>query len=40
MTLVEEAELHLLRQRQVKDYYPALNCLTKILGQILKTSVE
>ena len=36
MTLVEEAELDRLRQRQIKDYNPALNSLTKIQDQIFK----
>ena len=33
MTLVEEAELDRLRQRQIKDYNAALNSLTKIQGK-------
>ena len=36
MTLVEESELDRLRQRQIKDYNPALNSLTKIEDQIFK----
>ena len=36
MTLIEEAELDRLRQRQIKDYNPALNSLTKIQDQIFK----
>ena len=37
MTLVEEAELDRLRQRQIKDYNPDLNSLTKIQDQIFKS---
>ena len=36
MTHVEEAEWDRLRQRQIKDYYPVLNSLTKIQDQIFK----
>ena len=36
MTLVEEAELDRLRQRQIKDYNPALNSLPKIQDPIYK----
>ena len=35
-TLVEEAELDRLRQRQIKDFNPALNSLTKIQELIFK----
>ncbi|KAF0138624.1 MAG: hypothetical protein FD143_3634 [Ignavibacteria bacterium] len=34
MTLVEEAELDRLRQRQIKDYNPSLKSLVKIQEQI------
>ena len=36
MTLVEEPEFDRLRQRQIKDYNPVLNALTKIHDQIIK----
>ena len=36
MTLVEEAELDRLRQRQIKDFNPALNSLSKIQDQNFK----
>ena len=36
MSLVQEAELDRLRQRQIKDYNPGLNSLTKMQYQIFK----
>ena len=36
MTFFEEAELDRLPQRQIKDYNPAWNTLTKIKDQIFK----
>ncbi|KAF0138366.1 MAG: hypothetical protein FD143_3669, partial [Ignavibacteria bacterium] len=36
MALVEEAELERLRQRQIREYDPALNNLAKIQDSILK----
>ena len=36
MTLVEETELGRLRERQIKDYNPSLNSLTKIQDQIFQ----
>ena len=36
MTLIEEAEVDRLHQRQIKDYNAALNSLTKIQDQIFK----
>ena len=40
MTLIEEAELDRLPHRQIKDYNPALNSLTKIQHQIFKKFYE
>ena len=36
MTLIEEAELDRLRQRQINEDNPALNSLTKIQDRIFK----
>ena len=40
MTLIEEAEFDRIHQRQIKDYNPALNSLTKIRDQIFKIFEE
>ena len=40
MTIIEEAELDRLRQRQIKDYNPALNSFTKFQEQSFKMFKE